>query len=140
MLLSYSVVWGIGSSLCYSSSYVVVGKLFRKHMAVAMGIVTAGSGLGQLAMGPSIENMLERFGWKTTMRSLGALASCLILAAFTYREPVEQEERISVKRNRKQLFDCSLWVHPAFLILTVSLAIFNFGYYTPIIHVVRKMY
>lgn len=135
MFLSYSLVWGIGSSLCYSSTYVLVGKLFHKHMAVAMGIVTAGSGLGQLSMGPSIESMLARFGWKATMRSLAAFASCLILAAFTYRKPAAQ--RISVKRKWRQLFDCSLWCIPGFIILTISLAIFNFGYYIPIIHVVR---
>ena len=141
MFLSYSVLWGIGSSLCYSSTYVVVGKLFNRHMAVAMGIVTAGSGLGQLAMSPSIESMLGHYGWKITMRSLSAMASCLVLAAFTYRKPTAPREVISDRRgNWRQLFDCSLWCIPGFLIFTISLAIFNFGYYVPIIHVVREIY
>ena len=137
MFLSYSVVWGTGSSLCYASTYVVVGKLFHKHLAFAMGFVTAGSGIGGLAMSPSIERMLEAFGWKTTMRALAILASCLIISAITYREPILSEERTSTTKSWKQLFDCSLWCIPAFSMLTVSLTIFNFGYYIPIIHVVR---
>ena len=137
MFLSYSVVWGTGSSLCYASTYVVVGKLFHKHLAFAMGFVTAGSGLGGFAMSPSTERMLETFGWKTTMRALGILATCLIIAAFTYREPIiVANERITTKKSWRQLFDCSLWCMPAFSMLTISLAIFNFGYYIPIIHVV----
>ena len=137
MFLSYSVVWGAGSSLCYASTYVVVGKLFHKHLAFAMGFVTAGSGAGGLAMSPSIERMLEAFGWKTTMRGLAILASCLIIAAITYREPIVSQERTSTKKSWRQLFDCSLWCIPAFSMLTISLTIFNFGYYIPIIHVVR---
>jgi MFS family permease len=139
MFLSYSVVWGTGSRLCYASTYVVVGKLFHKHLAFAMGFVTAGSGVGGLAMSPSIERMLEAFGWKTTMRGLGILASCLIIAAITYREPIVSQESVSTKKSWRQLFDCSLWCIPAFSMLTVSLIIFNFGYYIPIIHVVRYL-
>ena len=75
MFLSYSIVWGTGSSLCYASTYVVVGKLFHKHLAFAMGFVTAGSGVGGLAMSPSIERMLEAFGWKVTLQGLAILAS-----------------------------------------------------------------
>jgi MFS family permease len=139
MILSYSIVWGTGSSLCYASTFVVVGKLFHKHLAFAMGFVTAGSGVGGLAMSPSIERMLETFGWKTTMRALAILTSCLIISAFTYREPIVSQERTSTNKSWRQLFDCSLWCIPAFSMLTVSLTIFNFGYYIPIIHVVRLL-
>ena len=137
LFLSYSIVWGIGSSLCFSSAFVVVGKLFHKHLALAMGILTAGGGLGQLAMAPSIESMLESFGWKVSMRSLSAFAFCLVLAALMYREP-DQGGCQPNRPNWKNLFDCSLWCIPAFLVLTIALAIFNFGYYVPIIHVVSQ--
>ena len=137
MFLSYSLVWGTGSSLCYASTYVVVGKLFRKHLALAMGFLAAGSGVGGLVMSPSTESMLGTFGWKTTMRILGILASCLIIAAVTYREPILGQERTSAKKSWRQLFDCSIWCIPAFTMLTISLTIFNFGYYIPIIHTVR---
>ena len=137
MFLSYSLVWGTGSSLCYASTYVVVDQLFHKHLAFAMGFLAAGSGVGGLVMSPSTESMLEAFGWKTTMRILAILALCLIIAAVTYREPIQSQERTSSKRSWRQLFDCSIWCIPAFTMLTISLAIFNFGYYTPIIHVVR---
>ena len=69
------------------------------------------------------------------------MASFLVLAAFTYRKPTAPREVISDRRgNWRQLFDCSLWCIPGFLIFTISLAIFNFGYYVPIIHVVREIY
>lgn len=137
MFLSYSIVWGIGSSLCYASTYVVAGTLFHKHLAFAMGFVAAGSGVGGLAMSPSIERMLEAFGWKTTMLSLGMIASFLIAAAMIYRQPLLVQQRTSTKKSWRELFDCSLWCIPAFSMLTVSLFVFNFGYYIPIIHVVR---
>lgn len=139
IFLCYSVVWGTGSSLCYASSFVVVGKLFRTHLAFAMGFATAGSGIGGMAMPPSIQHILYKLDWKATFLILAVLASILILAALAYREPILGPNDLSLNRTSwRKLFDCSLWCIPAFTILTISLVIFNFGYYVPIIHMVSE--
>ena len=62
MYATYGVMWGIGSSMCYVSSMVVLGQYFDKRMALANGLGTSGSGFGTLIMAPVIQKLLSTLG------------------------------------------------------------------------------
>ena len=62
MYATYGVMWGVGSSLCYVPSMVVLGQYFDKRMALANGLGTSGSGFGTLIMAPVIQKLLSSLG------------------------------------------------------------------------------
>ena len=43
MFLTYGLMFGGGSSLCYTPSLAILGHYFKKHMGIVNGFVTAGS-------------------------------------------------------------------------------------------------
>ena len=59
---TYGVMWGVGSSLCYVPSMVILGQYFNKRMALANGLGTSGSGFGTLTMAPVIQKLLSSLG------------------------------------------------------------------------------
>ena len=62
MYATYGVMWGVGSSLCYVPSMVILGQYFNKRMALANGLGTSGSCFGTLIMAPVIQILLSTLG------------------------------------------------------------------------------
>ena len=62
MYATYGVMWGVGSSMCYVPSMVILGQYFDKRMALANGLGTSGSGIGTLVMAPLIQLLLSTLG------------------------------------------------------------------------------
>jgi MCP family monocarboxylic acid transporter-like MFS transporter 10 len=42
LFVTYSILWGIGSSLCYFSTLTVAGEYFCRKLSLVNGIITAG--------------------------------------------------------------------------------------------------
>ena len=135
--LTYSILWGMGSSMCYVPTFLMVGKYFERRRSLANGIITAGSAVGALVMGPTINMLLESVGWRNTMRFLGGTACVMVLAALTYRPPPVQRE-VNFGRKRKKLIDVSVWTNKGFVVWALALGIFNLGYFVPYVYLVSN--
>ena len=136
--LTYSILWGMGSSMCFVPTFLIVGRYFERRRSLANGIITAGSAVGALVMGPTINMLLERVGWRNTMRILGGVACATALAALTYRPPpVNMVKReVNFEQKRKKIIDMSVWKNKGFLVWAFALAIFNLGYFVPFVYLV----
>lgn len=135
IFLTYSILWGMGSSLCYVPTFLMVGRYFERRRSLANGIITAGSAVGALVMGPTINMLLEKVGWRNTMRILGSVAFATALAALTYRPPPVKRE-INFEKKRKKIIDISVWKNKGFVVWAFALAIFNLGYFVPFVYLV----
>jgi len=133
--LTYSILWGMGSSMCYVPTFLMVGRYFERRKSLANGIITAGSAVGALVMGPTINMLLERFGWRNTMRIIGGVACAMVLAALTYRPPPVKSE-VNFEQKRKKIVDISVWKNKGFVVWAFALAIFNLGYFVPYVYLV----
>ena len=64
LYVTFGFLFGIGSSLCYSASLLILPNYHTTYWALAHGIALAGNGLGGLGLSPANGILLERFGLK----------------------------------------------------------------------------
>ncbi|PLR86580.1 MFS transporter [Bacillus canaveralius] len=89
------VLYGIIASLGFGgasgvTASVAVTKWFLKKQGLALGLVEAGFGAGQMVIVPSSLFLIDAYGWKWTVMILGVfliLVICPILAIFLKSEP-----------------------------------------------------
>lgn len=136
MYVTYGLVWGVGSSFAFVSSIVVLGQYFDRKLALANGIATSGSGVGSLVAGPVINYLLETVGWKNSMRILSAIALALWIAALLFK-PRESHQDIMERKMNSKLFDTSIWRNKAYVLWVSTVALFQFGYLVPFVHLVK---
>ena len=117
------------------------GQYFQRHLPLANGIVTAGSGIGTLAMGPFYHFILSNLGWKIMLRILSGFAFLMFVSALLYRPlPAKYKRACTEKKERAKLFDLSVWKIKPFVFWVVSMSLLFVGYFVPFIHLVRRLF
>ncbi|GFN73961.1 hypothetical protein PoB_000046700 [Plakobranchus ocellatus] len=69
----FGISYGIGNSCFYGNGLVMIGKYFHKRRSFATGLGLAGASIGQFAMPPLIEYLLETYGLSGTLLIMAAL-------------------------------------------------------------------
>lgn len=77
--LSQGLLLGIGCSLSFLPSMTVAPTWFDKHRGLAVGFVSAGTGIGGLVWAPAITAAVKTIGFRNTLRMTGALSAFLIV-------------------------------------------------------------
>ena len=139
MYVTYGLVWGLGSSFAFVSSIVILGQYFDRKLALANGIATSGSGVGSLVAGPVINYLLQAVGWKNSMRILSGFALVLWIAALLFK-PRESDHDIMERKKNSKLFDTSIWKNKAYVLWVSTVALFQFGYLVPFVHLVSHAF
>ena len=67
LILSYSIVTGLGFSLMYIPSVVSCVTYFNKRQSLAIGVCLCGSGFGTFSLAPIVQVILENWGWRWVM-------------------------------------------------------------------------
>lgn len=154
LYVTYSILFGFGSSCMFVSCYVVTSLYFNKRQSIATGIIASGSGIGVLAVAPILQVLLDNFHWRKTYRITAGIFSvvCFLCLTFdptvvkTSREEREGEEENIESENlqekndvkKKRWFvDCSVFKNKRFVVLTLSAILYNLGHNTPRLHLVR---
>lgn len=79
--LAQGLLLGIGTSLSFVPSMTVTPTWFEGRRGLAMGIASAGTGIGGLVWAPVVTACIDNLGFRDTLRLTGALAAALIGAA-----------------------------------------------------------
>ena len=77
MFISHSFLFGLGSSLIFTASFLITAKNFRKRRSFAVWVVSVGGSIGVLVMGPFLQLLLDMVGWRGTYRIASAML-CLV--------------------------------------------------------------
>jgi MFS family permease len=86
--LTYGVGVGFGAGLYVTPAFAVVGGWFVRRRAMALGLVSTGSGLGTLVLVPVASRLIGAYGWRQTYVILGILAFVVLLgASFVVKAP-----------------------------------------------------
>ena len=93
MFISYSFLFGLGSSLIFMASFLITARNFRKYQSLAVGVVSVGGSIGVLVMGPFLQLLLDTFGWRGTCRIASALLLVVSLCGAPFGEPVEDHDK-----------------------------------------------
>lgn len=81
----YGFLPGLGGSLIYVSSTLIVNEYFDKRRGVANGIASAGSGMGALCMPLLIQWLLENYGLFGETLIVGATVLHICVSGALYR-------------------------------------------------------
>ena len=149
LYLTFGVMHGIGTNLCYMSAVWVLRKNFLKHRDAALGLASAGSGAGGVIFGIFLPLMIESHGWRGTMQLLSYITFAFVIVSMVMA-PVEQEcqtdgklaekkSLLSVKPNLKKRIRFSVpsaWRNHAFVVLSVAILLSAFVSMIPYCHIV----
>lgn len=145
MDLTYGFMFGVGASMCYFPSVVILGQYFSKRLSLANGITSSGSGVGTLCMGPIMQKLIQHLGMRNTMRISAGMLACVVFCAVVYRpintaflQPAkhvegEKKSRFAILKSFKELFK-----NKAYILWCSSLALWMLGYFVPFVHLVSS--
>jgi len=85
LILFYSVLVGIGDTVLYITCVAVISRWFTKKRALAIGIITTGVPLSGLITNPLTASLINNFGYRNALFSLGGIMLVTLLAAFVLR-------------------------------------------------------
>ena len=115
LLVSYSLLAGLGFGLMYIPGVVAAQAHFTHRRALATGLAVCGTGVGTLVLPPLLELFIEQLGWRGALRCLAGicLASVLCGAAMfparTEAAENKEEEEEQGGGAGEQRRDCSGW-------------------------------
>ncbi|KAG1443527.1 hypothetical protein G6F56_010642 [Rhizopus delemar] len=132
LYLTMGLVFGTGSSLVYMSIVSVIPQWFTTRRGTAMGLSSAGSGFGGLALSPMVTSLVSKYGlpWAHRIIGLMAFGICMIAACLikTRLPPDAKKQPIKLPIKFSMLKDVNL------LIMLAGLVIALFGYLIPLFY------
>jgi MFS family permease len=89
LYLFYGVIVGLGMSGVFTSLLSTTARWFVKRRGLVAGIVSAGTGIGQLIMPPITNFLISIYDWRISYLIMGGivLVTGTILAQFLKRDP-----------------------------------------------------
>ena len=139
LYVTYSIL-GIGGGCAFLSGLVIVRKCFDKRQSIALGIASAGQGLGTMALSQVLQSLVTAVQWRNTLR---IIAGSLFLNSFfgiLYDSKMDskmetangsgvlsREEAGHRRTSKRFTFHCSIWKVPNFLALIASYFFMMFG-------------
>ena len=145
LYLTYSVLYGLGTSCVFSAGLNIISKYFKTRRSLATGILACGQSGGPLILAPVLQMMIDAFGWQTTYRIMAGVVLLLCLSGVTYSPNVESNDArdTSVEENTEKkgsYIDVSVWKEPKVVAIIVSASVMFFGHFTPQIHLVTFLF
>ncbi|KAI9016476.1 major facilitator superfamily domain-containing protein [Phycomyces nitens] len=135
LYLTQGLLFGFGASLVYMSVVTTIPQWFTTKRGLAMGISSAGTGFGGLALSPLANALIQKYGIPWAYRIIGfmclglcTLVTCLVrtrLPPVTKRPSIKSPIKLFMFKN----VDYMIWVVGAVISLT--------GFYIPIYYIPR---
>lgn len=137
LYISYGLLLGIGTSLCATMALIVSADYFDKHLSLATGIVASGSSFGTVVFPPTLQLIVQRYGWESSFRIMGLGGIMMAITGLVYRS-VNRPNHVPLGPERNQCFDMSVLNNRGFVLWTVATTIAGFGYFIPHFFLVSK--
>ncbi|XP_054166112.1 monocarboxylate transporter 10-like [Oppia nitens] len=143
LYITYGIILGLGASLSYAPSLVILGHYFKRRLGLVNGLVTAGSAVFTVIMPIMLKMLIESKGINGTLEYLSLLMSVLMVCALTFKEnlsfngkPKVTNEEV-VKCKRKGLMKSSLYKNKLYILWAITILLSLFGYFVPFFHLVK---
>ena len=141
MYVTYSFLFGLGSSMCYVSSVLVLSGYFSNKLVVANGIGLAGAGVGTITLAPALSLLLDNYYWRDALRILSATSLLVVISGLIYflvPAPMEFSDPDDDQEETKRI-DFSLFKNKAYIIWIAVVGLVLFGFYIPYVHLVGEL-
>uniref|UniRef100_A0A1B6CZ26 Major facilitator superfamily (MFS) profile domain-containing protein n=1 Tax=Clastoptera arizonana TaxID=38151 RepID=A0A1B6CZ26_9HEMI len=136
LFFTYGILFGLGASLAYTPSLVILGHYFHRYMGLVNGFVTAGSSVFTMMMPYLIDFLLKQYGLNICLRCL-ALFMCIIMVCAMLFKPIMPATAAAQKKGFKSLINTKIWKKKKYVIWALVIPISLFGYFVPYVHMVK---
>jgi len=84
----FGVIIGVAAGSYYAPLTATATRWFIRHRSLAVALISAGFAIGSMTISPFARWLIDDYGWRTAMLTLGALCWLLIIpAALLVRKP-----------------------------------------------------
>ncbi|XP_011299963.1 monocarboxylate transporter 10 isoform X3 [Fopius arisanus] len=146
LYLTYGVMYGLGASLAYTPSLVILGHYFKRYLGLVNGVVTAGSSVFTTIMPYLMGSLLKRFGLVGTLRGLAVLTSVVMMCAILFKPiPVPSKAALAAesglnpestfRSKMKTVVNTSIWKRKKYVVWASAIPLALFGYFVPYVHI-----
>ena len=139
---------GTGIGLAYVPCISVVGMYFDKKRTVAIGIVVSGLGVGTCIAPPTINGLVNHYGWRGCLLLLGGLCSHLVVCGALFRPLTKRKHKqIETSHNKAKYTDIDshyqkewktltklIFSNTSYLLLCLNNVLFTFGLAVVYVH------
>lgn len=154
LYITYGIILGIGGSLAYAPSLVILGHYFTRRLGLVNGLVTAGSALFTIILPLVLKKLIVAQGVANTLAYLSVLMSLLMVCALTFKERLTKSCTSSASTTAANsqtglnkiydefgtnsvLINRSIWHNKLYLLWTIAIPVALFGYFVPFVHLVK---
>ncbi|CAO3647388.1 unnamed protein product [Cunninghamella echinulata] len=132
LYLSQGVVFGCGASLVYMSVVAVIPQWFTTKRGQAMGLSSAGTGIGGLALSPMASSLIIKYSIKYAYLIIGLMGGGILLIATALirtrfpKPPMNDKIRSPIKLSMLKDVNFVIWLFGAVISLM--------GYFAPLFY------
>ncbi len=108
--LAYGVLVGAAGGAFFAPIMATTTLWFDKNIGLAVSLVSAGMGMAPLTLSPLTAWLIQQYGWRTTMLSVGVLVLAVIVpASFFIRRPSHMPPARSTDATAPQASQTQVW-------------------------------
>jgi len=148
LLITYSVLLGVGTNFCFNPSMILVGSHFtQRNQAIASCLATAGISIGNLSINPLMGYLLENYGWRLTFRIMcGFVVTTMFISIALYRKPDSQKlndvelqacEANKGEEKRAKLSTPKMLFNPGVTLWMIATLLWSVSFIFPLIFLVK---
>ncbi|KAF2623981.1 putative MFS monocarboxylate transporter [Macroventuria anomochaeta] len=130
LIASQGVFYAIGGALCYSPAITFMDEWFVKRKGMAFGMMWAGTGLGGVILPLLLQFLLNKYGFRTTLRVWAVVLFAATAPLYMFLKP-----RLPVAQTTNhRAFNLFFLKNKSFLLLQLGNILEGFGYFVPSIY------
>ena len=130
LILTQGVLYGLGGTLLYNPAILFLQEWFSRRRGLAFGIMWSGTGIGGFTVPFLLTALLERYGWRTTLRAWAVAVTVLAGPLLLFVKP--RLPAAATAQGRR--FDSRFLACPAFWVLQLANVVQGLGYFMPAIY------
>ena len=136
-IISYGICLAIGHSFLLAASMSILPHYFSKKLSLANGLTNFLSAIIIVGM-PIITSLLfKSYGLKEAFILFAIMNGLSSLLCLTYKSELPEVENMTKIDKVKQSFGIEVLKNPKFVIWCVASFVGSFGFFMPIINIVR---
>ncbi|XP_020629610.1 monocarboxylate transporter 4-like [Orbicella faveolata] len=140
IMISYGIVFGIGSCFVFLPLYLVIPRYFIKRRSLALGLVATGPGGGLFVMSPVVQALVDALDWRGAFMAMAGIVALIGPLVCVFRRmpgDIGTEQNSAEDEIKGKLCDFSVFRNKRFVIFTLAVCLMYTGHYIPSVHMVR---
>lgn len=152
LYLTYGLLMGVGSSLVYTPSLVILGHYFKAKFGLVNGIVTVGSSIFTIGLIYAIKYMLPAITLSHTLQVLSGMYFFIIIGCLAWKPLLDQRrkdldyilstESIAIAvtgccQYMSEFMNVKIWHNKSYVIWVLTVAVSCFGYFISFVHLMK---